>query len=177
MWNWIPYYLTRPLIRFTLWKLAGKILTFQYIFLPFYRLFLNENGHGTHGWCQKMLRRTQNTIRIRQRKLKGRILFIKYVVLRFTGRQTEKETCGIQVEKHRKFGHLKYWEDAIKQMPCFTLFSFNAPWQFTPLLNFRSHIFGLLPFSWFICVFYLRLSHLRPFFEDQNSDVKQELGV
>ena len=48
--NWIPYYLKQPLISFTLWKLVGKILTFQYILLSFYWLFLNENGHGTHGY-------------------------------------------------------------------------------------------------------------------------------
>jgi len=56
-------------------------------------------------------------------------------------------------------------------------FPFNAPCQFTHLLNFRRLIFSLLPFSLFICFFYFLLSHLRPFFEDQNSGVKQELGV
>ena len=31
---------------------------------------------------------------------------------------------------------------------CFTRFCFNAPCQFTPLLNLRSFILGLTPFGW-----------------------------
>lgn len=104
----------------------------------------------------------------KNKKLKGRILFINYMVLRYTGHRTDQDTCRIQAVKHRKFGHLKYWEDGNKQRPCSTLFCFNALCQFTPLLNFRLLIFGLLPFGCFICVFYLRFSHLRPFLWGSN---------
>jgi len=31
-------------------EISRKRLTFQYILLRFYRLFLNDNGHGTHGY-------------------------------------------------------------------------------------------------------------------------------
>jgi hypothetical protein len=36
---------------------------------------------------------------------------------------------------------------------CFTPFCFNAAYQFTPLLNLRYIMFGLTPFSWFVCIY------------------------
>ena len=44
----------------------------------------------------------------------------------------------------------------ISFMPLFMPLCFNAPCQFTPFLNFHSHIFGLTSFAWFIwaCVFF-----------------------
>jgi hypothetical protein len=32
-------------------------------------------------------------------------------------------------------------------------FWFDAPYQFTPLLNLWPHIFSLVPFGWFICIY------------------------
>jgi hypothetical protein len=63
--------------------------------------------------------------------------------------------------------------------PCFMPFCFNTPYQFAPLLNLRSPIFGLTAFSWFICIylslfyygstiFDLHLFDLHPLFQECN---------
>jgi hypothetical protein len=49
-----------------------------------------------------------------------------------------------------------------KTRPCFThiscmQFSFNVPYQFTPLLNFRFLVFGLTLFGWFISIYLFSL--------------------
>jgi hypothetical protein len=53
------------------------------------------------------------------------------------------------------------------------LFCFKDPFQFTPLLNLRSLIFGLTPVCWFISI-YLSIFYcweyfyLRPLFQERN---------
>jgi len=42
--------------------------------------------------------------------------------------------------------YCQYFLDASTANPCLTPFCFNAPCQFTPLLDLRSRIFGLTPF-------------------------------
>jgi hypothetical protein len=55
-------------------------------------------------------------------------------------------------------------------------FSFNAPCQFTPLLNLRYVIFGLTPFGWLCSVSRLLISKgniifdLRPLFFFRNAN-------
>jgi hypothetical protein len=128
--------------------------------------------------CQKMSSRTKNVVKTdKDKKLQGKLVFMKYMFLWFTGRQTDKDTHRIRL---KNVGNSDIWNTEkmdINRGLVLHFFCFISPCQFTPLLNFRRLIFGLMPFVWFICNFYLRLSHLCPFFEDQNSDVKQWLCV
>jgi len=46
----------------------------------------------------------------------------------------------------------KYVHEALFYSGFLRLFYFNVPYQFTPLLNLRSLIFGLTPFGWLLSI-------------------------
>lgn len=71
--------------------------------------------------------------------------------------------------------------------PFLAMFCFNAPYQYTPLLNLRPFIFSLTPFGWMrllprplllygTVTFYLRVL-ITPNFQEYNYGMKQGLGL
>ena len=66
---------------------------------------------------------------------------------------------------------------------CFTPFYSNAPSQFTPLLNLCPLILGLMPYGWFICIYFFGFSHKTIIFElgkliqEHNYGIRQGVGV